>query len=948
MMTNRFLEKENCESRKAGRRDLRPAYSGGSRFLDERSVHTSPWAGSLSAADRVLVILIENGGVDLGIPALVDQLLSTIPGIGSVLPDSVRARFISFLSDKIKSFTDSLLENAELSINRYTAAKPEYFGDVIVLRDGSASYQALKDTLIAQSRSGKLIDLIILTHGSDDFVFVAGGVNSQKIRAIRTEFGKPLSIRSVYMMNCVGSSLNQAWLDSGAKASSGSIRNNYLPEPTMYFYWQNWQAGQNFETAVTSAYRKTINLMNDAVRGFLADVGGVAGSLLGSQVDFESFDFVRDSAPVIQGQRSVTINSDDLTFTQSLSSSLATTVLPLKHLRALALSQSDPDAGVSGHSLTPAGVDFIKGWEGFRDTKYNDAVGHCTIGYGTLLHTGNCDGRASEQPYEGGISEEKATQLLAQRAADFEQTINSSVSVALNQNQFDALVSFVYNIGSGGFQKSTLLRLLNQGEYASVPTEMKKWVKARQNGNVIELPGLVKRRNAEADLFQKTNPALPQSLSWSVNRRAQSLSTIDYSIPGTLPVITQPTPYACWAAVFTMMYSWKNDSSTEIRDALARVGPKYVDLFDKGAALDANTAKSLYNDAGLVPIYSFNPTIEGWESLLRQFGPLYIDVGYNAKSAGTHAIIVTAISGDGSPDHTSITYVDPAPGSVFTITFKDFLAKYEAQSAVQWPYTIVHWPGTAQTSIQNSLPITQRYAFRSPSHVVTAQSNYSIAQNPAAVVIAGMEVADAAQVGLGAIAVVQAQVSAAQGSFTLTYDKAQRLLTNEARSQMPGSQTAKQSFSRQLFYMGSSRLNAAEANIIIEWEGNPYGEIGTPIVRRDLSTSTEWSKSSANTTITKVDRIPLPQTDPRTWPIVFTYEGTYDPWGNGYFEFSGEFEINAFGGLKFNRHQVVSRALLDFAIAGAPEEYVVKGQDVFVSVPTIPQEQVNYLKTKLP
>ena len=121
--------------------------------------------------------------------------------------------------------------------------------------------------------------------------------------------------------------------------------------------------------------------------------------------------------------------------------------------------------------------------------------------------------------------------------------------------------------------------------------------------------------------------------------------------------------------------------------------------------------------------------------------------------------------------------------------------------------------------------------------------------------------------------------------------------------------------------------------MIIEWEGNPYGEIGTPIIRRDLSRSTEWSKSSANITITKVERIPLPETDPRTWPINYSYEGTYDPWGNGYFEFSGEFEINAFGGLKFNRHEVFSRALADWAIAGSPQDYVQKGSDVNVATP---------------
>jgi hypothetical protein len=236
---------------------------------------------------------------------------------------------------------------------------------------------------------------------------------------------------------------------------------------------------------------------------------------------------------------------------------------------------------------------------------------------------------------------------------------------------------------------------------------------------------------------------------------------------------------------------------------------------------------------------------------------------------------------------------------------------------------------------------------------MTRRQDYSRMQNPAvaAAPVAGILITDAAQVGLGAIAILQSQVNASGGSFQLAYDKAQRLLTPEARAKMPGSQGSTSRYTRPLLYIGSSSpvMDFAEANIIIEWEGNPYGEIGTAIIQRDLKTSTDWSKSSAAVVITRVERIPQKDApEPRAWPITFNYEGTFDPVGNGHWEFNGEFEINAFGGLKFNKHNVVSRSLLDFAIDGKPEDYVRKGNDVVVAVPAIPQEQVDYLKANAP
>ena len=146
--------------------------------------------------------------------------------------------------------------------------------------------------------------------------------------------------------------------------------------------------------------------------------------------------------------------------------------------------------------LSAAGAAFIGRFEGFRAQLYDDAAGHCTIGYGHLVHHGPCNGSEPAE-FVAGITEPRAAQLLQQDASAAAAAINRSVTVPLSQHQFDALVSFVFNVGTGAFGGSTLLRRLNAGEHAAVPTELNKWV----NAGGQRLQGLVNRRAAEGALF---------------------------------------------------------------------------------------------------------------------------------------------------------------------------------------------------------------------------------------------------------------------------------------------------------------------------------------------------------------------------------------------------------------------------------------------------------------
>jgi len=147
------------------------------------------------------------------------------------------------------------------------------------------------------------------------------------------------------------------------------------------------------------------------------------------------------------------------------------------------------------HVISPAGVRFIGRWEGFRGNLYNDPLGHCTIGFGHLVHRGNCDGSEPAR-FKRGITRRRGLKLLRKDIGDYQAAVNDVVQVALNQQQFDALVSFAYNVGTGAFATSTLLRKLNREDYGSVRSELMRWT----NGG---LPGLVNRRRGEGELFEQ-------------------------------------------------------------------------------------------------------------------------------------------------------------------------------------------------------------------------------------------------------------------------------------------------------------------------------------------------------------------------------------------------------------------------------------------------------------
>ena len=140
------------------------------------------------------------------------------------------------------------------------------------------------------------------------------------------------------------------------------------------------------------------------------------------------------------------------------------------------------------------GIDLICGFEGLRLKAYDDGVGVWTIGFGTTIYPNGI------RVKKGDIcTEAQAKAYMAHDLKKFESTVNSAVTVPINQNQFDALVSLAYNIGTGAFSKSTLVKKLNAGDIRGASDQFDVWV----NAGGKRMQGLANRRAKEKEVFLK-------------------------------------------------------------------------------------------------------------------------------------------------------------------------------------------------------------------------------------------------------------------------------------------------------------------------------------------------------------------------------------------------------------------------------------------------------------
>jgi lysozyme len=148
--------------------------------------------------------------------------------------------------------------------------------------------------------------------------------------------------------------------------------------------------------------------------------------------------------------------------------------------------------------LSSFGLALLRESEGLRLKAYQDSAGVWTIGYGTIKYPDGSQVRQGDT-----CTPEQAEYWIYGDLAWVTKAVNAMVAVEINQKMFDAVCILVYNIGEGNFHKSSLLRQLNQSNFKQASAEFDKWVKARVNGTLVTVKGLVNRRDREQALFDE-------------------------------------------------------------------------------------------------------------------------------------------------------------------------------------------------------------------------------------------------------------------------------------------------------------------------------------------------------------------------------------------------------------------------------------------------------------
>lgn len=221
--------------------------------------------------------------------------------------------------------------------------------------------------------------------------------------------------------------------------------------------------------------------------------------------------------------------------------------------------------------------------------------------------------------------------------------------------------------------------------------------------------------NRFAALLEELHPrervALARARS-TLRRGARAASVaVRYRVPGAVPHIKQKSSAVCWATVATMLMSWHDRMSMDPEAAMARLGQEYADLYGANKGLPTARKAAFLAAIGLQAEPPMSWPIEGWEQLLREYGPLWVTTDEHPTDALVHGRVIVGMEGDGSPGGTMVHVLDPLKDGPTQESYESFLKKYHAVVKPIGPLMIqvVHYPQDAGRATQQS------YSFAAPA-----------------------------------------------------------------------------------------------------------------------------------------------------------------------------------------------------------------------------------------
>jgi hypothetical protein len=155
------------------------------------------------------------------------------------------------------------------------------------------------------------------------------------------------------------------------------------------------------------------------------------------------------------------------------------------------------------------------------------------------------------------------------------------------------------------------------------------------------------------------------------------LAQVNYTVPGNIPAVKQPTGNTCWATAATMLISWKKGPQT-IQQAMDNAGVIYGLKVKADSGLAGSEKPSFLQAVGMKAEGPQTYSVAGWQQLLKNYGPLWVTTNEGTSQRfAVHARVMVGISGDGSPSGTFVTLLDPATGSKTSETIQSFTKKME-------------------------------------------------------------------------------------------------------------------------------------------------------------------------------------------------------------------------------------------------------------------------------